>query len=166
MKILIKNDCADILKSLIIDYWRMEGLYFMNSWEVLSKKYLVKKYEIEELVASYSVLQLSLPCIECHKIKRINITNRLEFRTTLVCRVCKIKKKQEMFQKRKVEKNLKDAVKDDMDEPIIVDLLQIEDDKFTKMINPYKNNHRFGFVQNDFQVNCFNYNCDLFLKSN
>jgi hypothetical protein len=125
MKILIKNNCEDILKSLIMDYWRMEGLYFMNSLEVLSKKYLVKKYEIEELVANYSVLQLSLPCIECHKIKRINITNRLEFRTTLVCRVCKIKKKQEMFQRRKVEKNLKDAVKDDMNEPEIVDSLQI-----------------------------------------
>ena len=125
MKILIKNNSEDILKSLIIDYWRMDGLYFINSLEVLSKKYLVKKYEIEDLISTYSVLELSLPCIECHKIKRINITNRFEFRTTLVCRVCKIKKKQEMFQKRKVEKNLKDAVKDDMKETVIIDSLQI-----------------------------------------
>jgi hypothetical protein len=69
------------------------------------------------------MLELSIPCIECHKIKRISITNRLEFRTTLVCRVCKIKKKQEMFQKRKVEKNLKDAVKNDINEVAILDLL-------------------------------------------
>jgi hypothetical protein len=104
MKILIKNNCEEILKSLIIDYWRMEELYFMNTLEALSKKYLVEKCEIEDLISTYSMLELSIPCIECHKIKRIRITNRLEFITTLVCRVCKIKKKHDLSQQRKIEK--------------------------------------------------------------
>jgi len=104
MKILIKNNCEEILKSLIIEYWRMEELYFMNTLEALSKKYLVKKCEIEDLISTYSMLELSIPCIECHKIKRIRITNRLEFITTLVCRVCKIKKKHDLSQQRKIEK--------------------------------------------------------------
>lgn len=155
MKILIKNSCDEILKSLIMDYWRMDGLYFKNSLEVLSKKYLVKKYEIEDLVKTYSVLQLSLPCIECHKIKRINITNRLEFRTTLVCRVCKIKKKQELFQKRKVDKSLKDTIKKDLDESKIVDTLDKVVLTPLRGINPYKKNKFVGFLSNDFQTNFF-----------
>jgi hypothetical protein len=165
MKILIKNNCEEILKSLIMDYWRMEGMYFMNSLDVLSKKYLVKKYEIEEIIATYSVFQISLPCIECHKIKRINITNRMEFRTTLVCRVCKIKKKQELFQQRKVNKNLKETVDNKMKETVILDTLHLVDDKMNPSVNPYKMNEWTGFLRNDFQVNFFtNYYCDLYLK--
>jgi hypothetical protein len=72
-----------------------------------------------------------------------------------------------MFQNRKVEKNIKDAVIDDMNEPVILDLLQVEDDEFTKAINHQKKNDCIGFFRNDFQVNYFTkYKGDLYLKSN
>jgi len=96
VKVLIKEDCDIITTSLILDYWERDATSFRYSLDILSKKYVMKSKYIQEVVSKFSTLQIRIPCFYCQKLKQLQIANRIDFKSKLVCRVCKLKLKQKV----------------------------------------------------------------------
>ncbi|WP_396154106.1 hypothetical protein [Flavobacterium sp.] len=99
IKVFIKENTDIIISSLILDYWRIETNGFLFTLDMLSKKYLIKMEDLKLTVSKYSTLQIRLPCQNCKKNKQIQITNRNEFKTSIICRVCKLKQRKKSSSK-------------------------------------------------------------------